>query len=161
MPPTMQDPTRITPESLRTTAGAFAAANSMARFAILKLWSPSHFYPFMIGYDKRDDLSFIDCVGRTWEWKFMPKDMPYSEWSVHYNCRRRLEPFMHVFDKKVVVKRDVFLIMGTGEEDLKKMATAVTYAVQTRPWRLEIDLWRSFVNVDYTFLNKMDDKWLE
>ena len=31
-------------------------------------------------------------------------------------------------------------ILGTDEEDLRRMAMAVTFAVQTRPWRLEIDL---------------------
>jgi hypothetical protein len=37
----------------------------------------------------------------------------------------------------------------------------VTWAVQTRPWRLEIDLWRSFVNVDVEFLEGLDRRWLD
>ena len=60
-----------------------------------------------------------------------------------------------------MVRRDLVLVMGSNEPDLKEMATAVTFAIQTRPWRLEVDLWRSFVNVDRTFLEGLDDGWLE
>ena len=31
----------------------------------------------------RRPLAFLDSVGRGWEWKFIPKDMPMSEWSAH------------------------------------------------------------------------------
>ena len=61
---------------------------------------------------------------------------------------------MHVFRGKVVLKSDLFLVMGEDEKDLQKLATAVTFAIQTRPWRLEIDLWKSFVNVDLKFLKR-------
>ncbi|MCJ1377759.1 hypothetical protein MMC17_000855 [Xylographa soralifera] len=159
--PNMLDPRTITIDSLRTRARQFNKINPQARFAVLKLWSAAHFYPFMIAYGQRWDWSFNDGIGRVWEWKFLPKDMPYSEWSVHRNCKERLEPFMHVFKGKVVLKRDLFLVMGEDEKDLQKLATAVTFAIQTRPWRLEVDLWKSFVNVDLKFLEEMDDKWLE
>ncbi|MCJ1287642.1 hypothetical protein MMC26_006994 [Xylographa opegraphella] len=157
----MTDLRLITTETLRNRAREYNKNNPQARFALLKLWSAAHFYPFMLLGSTRWQWSFRDCIGRTWEWKLIPKDMPYSEWSVHRNCKERLEPFMRVFKGRVVVKRDLFLVMGEDEKDLQKMATAVTFAIQTRPWRLEVDLWKSFVNVDLKFLEEMDDKWLE
>ena len=160
MPPNLQDP-RISTSSLRSSIRHFASKHPKARFAVLRLWSAPHFYPLMLGHDKRDNHSFVDSVGRSWEWKFIPKDMPCSEWSIHHQCRLRLQPFMHLLKGKVEVRRDLFIVMGTDEEDLLKVATAVTYAVQTKPWRLEIDLWRSFVNVDATFLEEMADAWLD
>lgn len=51
--------------------------------------------------------------------------------------------------------------MGTDEEDLKKLATATAFAIQRRPWRWEVDLWKSFVNVDFGFLDGLQDEWLE
>lgn len=56
-------------------------------------------------------------------------------------------------------KKDLILVMAQGEDELKKIATAVTYAVQTKPWRLEIDLWKSFVNVDLPFLEGLNEAW--
>lgn len=39
---------------------------------------------------------------------------------------------------------------------------AATYAVQTfDTWELEIDLWRSFVNVNLRFIEELDKRWLE
>ena len=70
-------------------------------------------------------------------------------------------PFEDFFGDRVVVKRDKYLVMGTDENDLFKLACAVTYAVQMRPWRWEIDLWKSFVNVDMAFLEALRDDWLE
>ena len=69
----------------------------------------------------------------------MPKDMPGSEMSIHYAARLRLERFEHLFDdgeKKVVVMRDLFLVMGVDEQELWRLAVAVTFAVQTEPWRV-------------------------
>ena len=60
-----------------------------------------------------------------------------------------------------MVRRDFFLFMGVDEQDLQKMATAVTFATQTRPWRLEVDLWRSSVNVDLAFVEGLAEEWLE
>ncbi|MCJ1399001.1 hypothetical protein MMC11_002203 [Xylographa trunciseda] len=160
-PRNVEDPRTITIDSLRRRARQFHENNPRARFAVLKLWSAAHFYPFMLAAEKRWEWSFHDGVGRVWEWKFIPKDMPYSEWSVHRNCSERLEPFMHVFKGRVAVKRDLFLVMGEDEKELQRLATAVTFAIQRRPWRLEVDLWKSFVNVDFKFLEEMDDKWFE
>ena len=52
-------------------------------------------------------------------------------------------------------------MMAEGEDRLQKIVSAVTFAVQTKPWLLEIDLWKSFVNIDLEFLNGLDPKWLD
>jgi hypothetical protein len=51
--------------------------------------------------------------------------------------------------------------MGTDEKNLFRLATATTFAILTRPWRWEVDLWKSFLNVDFRFLEGLDDRWLE
>jgi hypothetical protein len=53
------------------------------------------------------------------------------------------------------------LVMGENQEDLLRLAVAATFAIVTRPWRLEVDLWKSFVNVDLKFLEELDERWLE
>ena len=64
-------------------------------------------------------------------------------------------------EERVIVKRNLFLVMGTDEDDLFELAAGVTFAIQTRPFRLEVDLWKSFVNVDIAFLEALNDKWLD
>ena len=155
----MQDPTKVEP--ILSHARTFATDHPTARFAVLRIWSAPHFYPLMIGWNVREKTSFTDGLGRTWEWKFIPKDMPFSEWSIHHQARLRIGPYAPQFQDRVHVRRDAYLVMGTDQEDLLKLATAVTFAITTRPWRLEVDLWRSFVNVDIGFLEGLDEKWLE
>jgi hypothetical protein len=160
MPLGMQDPHSITP--FKSTAAAFAAKHGPnARFAILRLWSAPHFYPLMIGPENHDGTSFVDLTKRRWIWKFVPKDMPCSEFSIHLTAKNRIMPFQAFFGSRVVVKRDKYLIMGADEQDLLKLASAATYAIQMRPWRWEVDLWKSFVNVDLEFLQGLRDDWLE
>jgi hypothetical protein len=159
MPHTMQDPFSIPP--FLTTARSFSAKNPNARFAILRLWSAPHFYPLMIGFDNQDGTSFRDLTGRTFVWMFVPKDMPNSEWSMHHTARQRTQPFAGLFGGKVVVKRNAFLVMGKDEDELKRLAMATTYAIQRKPWRWEVDLWKSFVNVDLGFLEGLQGEWLE
>ncbi|KAL8954153.1 MAG: hypothetical protein Q9222_000037 [Ikaeria aurantiellina] len=60
-------------EELLHTAQSYAATRPHARFALLRLWSAPHFYPLMLGIDRRPMVSFFDAVGRVWEWKFIPK----------------------------------------------------------------------------------------
>lgn len=117
----------------------------------------------MLGYERRPICSFLDDRGRAWEFKFVPKDMPYSEWSIHQQLTLRLEPYKKILGlgKEVVVARDAVLVMGIDEEDLRLRVGGVVWAVQTRPWRLEVDLWRSWINVDGKFLEGLDGAWLE
>ena len=58
-------------------------------------------------------------------------------------------------------KRDLYVVMADDAEELMKLATGVMFALQTKPWKLEVDLWKSFVNVDLAFLEGLDDKWLD
>jgi hypothetical protein len=87
--------------------------------------------------------------------------MPFSEFSIHNIARSRVERFQRLFGQKVIVCRDAYLVMGETEDECHKFSCAVTFAVQTRPWRLEVDLWRSFVNVTGEFLESLPDRWLD
>ena len=51
--------------------------------------------------------------------------------------------------------------MGENEDDLVRRAVGATYAIVTRPWRLELDVWKSFVNVDLAYLEAMDKRWFD
>lgn len=94
-------------------------------------------------------------------WMFVPKDMPNSEWAIHRAARERIDPFKELFMDRVVAKRDSILVMGEDEMDLMKLAMATTYAIQRKPWRWEVDLWKSFVNVDFAFLERLQDGWFD
>ncbi|KAB2572944.1 hypothetical protein DBV05_g8399 [Lasiodiplodia theobromae] len=159
LPPTLQDPHSIDP--LLNHARRFARDNGpTACFSVLKLWSAPHFWPLMLGFDNRDNTSFADGAGRMWEWKFIPKDMPYSEWSVHQSARGRIEPYRaRLFGKKVVVRKDAFLVMGCDREECRRLTTAAVWAVNTRPWRLEVDPWKSWFGVDLAFLEGLGGRW--
>ena len=148
-------------DHMLTTARKFAKDHDNARFAALRLWSAPHFYPLMVGLENRLGTEFTDGLDRAWEFCFVPKDMPGSEYSIHHASRLRITPFKHLFKDKVLVMRDLFLVMGEDEADLQKYAVATTFAIQTDPWRLEVDLWRSFVNVDIGFLEELQREWLD
>lgn len=148
-------------EELLRTARKFSGVHEDARFAILRLWSAPHFWPLMVGLDTRYLYSFSDARGRSWEFNFMPKDFSHAEKSMHFNTQKRINQYEHVLGERVFVKRDLILVMGENEEDLLKYATAATFAIIEEPWRLEIDLWRSFVNIDLRFLENLKEEWLE
>jgi len=235
---------------LLTKARPFAAQHPTARFSLIKLWSAPHFYPLMLQPPSRLATAFIDPMSRSWEWKFLPKDMPASEWSIHNTVRLRLGCLRQAMlgvsneelalaakkkaeqedleklktliqqqqkekeeekknggttttgknkkdknvknkkkglwerqydarkkewnsqekwkadskwsygycelDDRVFHRGDLILVMGTDQEDLLKWSTAVTFALQTKPWLREVDLWKSFVNVDLEFLERLD-----
>ncbi|KAI1112839.1 hypothetical protein F5Y14DRAFT_244471 [Nemania sp. NC0429] len=140
----------------------FAARNpGSARFAVLRLWSAPHFYPAMLGDGNRIGCSFLDCAARSWRWNFIPKDMPVSEWSMYNNLKTRLDLVARQLGGRVVHRGDVVLVMGADSLDLLRHAMAVTFAIQTKPWFREFDLWKSFVNVDIAFLETLDPYWLD
>ncbi|OTA94692.1 hypothetical protein M434DRAFT_394488 [Hypoxylon sp. CO27-5] len=160
----------VTPDQwpvLLPLARAFASkhsnANNNPRFAILRIWSAPHFYPAMIGDFNRHATAFLDGAGRSWIWKFIPKDMPISEWSMYNTLKLRLELLKDqlAVGERVIHRNEVILVMGLDELDLLKYVTAVTFAIQTKPWHREIDLWKSFVNVDIQFLEGLDPYWLD
>ena len=57
------------------------------------------------------------------------------------------------FGEHVILKGDMYFLMGKDQAELKRLTAGVAWAVQNEPWRLEIDRWNSFVNVDVTFLD--------
>lgn len=117
----------------------------------------------MLGDWNRQATAFMDGYARSWIWKFIPKDMPISEWSMYNTLKLRLELLKDQLQvgKRVIHRNEVMLVMGTDEVDLLKYVTAVTFAIQTKPWHREIDLWKSFVNVDLEFLESLDPYWLD
>jgi hypothetical protein len=157
----LKDPTGLDRDFLIDKAKQFRAQHASAKFAALRLWSAPHFYPLMLGLDSRPECAFLDDRDRCWEFKFIPKDLAHSEWSIHYQLSLRLEPYKRMFREQAIVAKDLVLVMGQDEKNLRQLAEGVTWAVQTRPWRLEIDLWRSFVNVDVEFLEGLDRRWLD
>jgi hypothetical protein len=156
------DPAPFDRAYLLDKARKFKDKHGSACFSALRMWSAPHFYPLMLGIDKRKMVAFLDDRERLWEFKFIPKDMPYSEWSVHQQLSLRLEPYRKMLKKEqVIVARDLILVMGEDRKECRRLSEGVTWAVTTRPWRLEIDFWRSFVGVDLAFLEGLDEKWLE
>ncbi|KAM7215461.1 hypothetical protein V8F06_009127 [Rhypophila decipiens] len=188
---------------LRAAARKFStskqfSADKPPRFALLRLWSAPYYYPLVMMLGMRQHVSFIDPVGRAWEWKFIPKDMPMSEWSLHNTTMLRLgflrEQLMGLgcgtgfvtpinrpkpwqegkfaagdkwahgkseMDDRVVHRGDLVLVMGEGEEDLLKWCMTVTFALQTKPWLREVDLWKSFVNIGLDELEGLNEYWLD
>jgi hypothetical protein len=142
-------------------ARKFASQNPTARFALLRVWSAPHFYPLMVGMHMRQFTSFLDPSGRSWEWRFVPKDMPGSEISAHTTTTKRLEWIKSHVKDKVMSRGDLILVMGQDEFELLRLSTLVTFAMQTKPWLREIDLWKSFINVELDVLEGLDPFWLD
>ncbi|KAA8568094.1 hypothetical protein EYC84_008502 [Monilinia fructicola] len=144
MPEWMEDPGKIPP--LINIARTFLEFQSQRQIRLVKLM---------------ERPLFLSSDGRMFTWLFVPKDLPNSEFSMHAACKNRIEPFKKQFGSNVVAKRDKYLVMGKDERELAKIAAGVTYAVQMRPWRQEVDLWRSFINVDLKFLEGLGERWWE
>ena len=112
----------------------------------------------MLGFENREIMGFEDEFVRHWTWKFVSKDKAGSEWSMQRSVEVRVDRFKKQFGKQVIVKRDM---LRKDEEELKCFAVAVTFAAQITPWRLNIDLWKSFVNGDMAFLEALNETWLD
>lgn len=154
----MEDPHTV--KDLRVHAAAFAKKHPNARFSLLRLWSSAYFYPLMIGPDNHDSTAFRDLIGRRYIWMFVPKDMGCSKFSMHYTAKTRIIPYENTFFKgSVVTKRDKYLVMGKDEGNCKRLTAAAVFAAECKPWRQEVDLWKSFLNVDEKFLKGLKEKW--
>ena len=115
----------------------------------------------MIGYDNRAGTTFTDGPGRTWEWKFVPKDMLFSHFSIQRSAEMRIEPHRWFFGNKVVCRKDMYLVMGEDREECRRLTTAAAWAIATRPWRLEVDAWKSWFNVDVGLVEGLHKRWWE
>jgi len=145
---------------LLAVAQRYSTRNAGARFALLRLWTHTHLYPLMLGDKNREYFSFGDGIEGSWEWKFVPKHMPRSEWSMQHSIDLLLERIKRKYGRHFAVKRDMVLVMGESEASLRENLTVVAFQLQTKPWRQEIDWWKSFVNVDLAWLENLDKKWL-
>ena len=160
----LQSATMVPPpkENLLRCVHKYASTNFNARFAVLRIWSAPHFWPLMVGLDNRDGTCFCNTKGRVWQWNFVPKDKPFSNCSMHLASTNRLRPYKAKLDRNVFLMRDIWVVMGKDEEELRLMASAATFAIQTEPWRLEVDWWKSFINIDLDFISKMNEiGWLD
>ncbi|KAK8151559.1 hypothetical protein BC567DRAFT_239398 [Phyllosticta citribraziliensis] len=158
----LADPDKLEP--LLTTAQKFAAKNGADTccFSVLSLWSAAHFWPLMLGFGMRGDLAFFDTASRAWEWKFVPKDMPFAERSMHKALALRFAPFQAAnaqLRDQIVFRRDRVLIVGKDRHECEVLTMAAAWMMTTRPWRLEIDLWKSWVGVDLELLEGLDQGW--
>lgn len=150
-------------------ARAFAQGKPVAKFSLLRMWSAPHFYPLMVGYWNRPHVVFADSCGRAWEFKFVPKDLEGSELSAMHATSGRVKLIverarMHNgvdLSRHFVSRGDAVLVMAESEEELFRLSTIVTFVMQTKPWLREVDLWRSFVNVELDFLDSLDPAWLD
>jgi hypothetical protein len=102
---------------------------------------------------------FVDDRGRPWQWRFLPKNSPWSESRVQMEMEHRMKLFN--FGDQVIVARDPLMVMGKDKMDCRRLSEGVTWAVQAQLWLQEVDFWRSFVDVDAAFLEGLDHKWLE
>lgn len=153
--------------------GGGEGAATAVRFSLLRLWSAPHFYPLMVGYWNRYNVVFMDSCGRSWEFKFVPKDLEGSELSAMHATSGRLNLVVERARARAgggggqdlaghfVCRGDAILVMAGSEEELFRLSTIATFAMQTKPWLREVDLWRSFVNVDLDFLQGLDPAWLD
>ncbi|KAI3395247.1 hypothetical protein diail_1600 [Diaporthe ilicicola] len=140
-----------------------------ARFSLLRLWSAPHFYPLMVGYWTRGHVVFTDSCARSWEFKFVPKDLEGSEMSAMHITSSRIKAVVEMardhggaeLGRRLVCRGDAVLVMAESEEELLRLSTMATFVLQTKPWLREVDLWRSFVNVDLAFLQDLDPAWLD
>lgn len=75
--------------------------------------------------------------------------------------KMRLDVLEKQFGDRVVQRADLILVMGEDSADLFKYCTAVTFAMQTKPWLREVDLWKSFINVSWEFVHDLEPFWLD
>ncbi|POS74167.1 hypothetical protein DHEL01_v207434 [Diaporthe helianthi] len=156
------------PELLRS-AQAFAKDEPAAKFSLLRLWSAPHFYPLMVGYQDRCSMAFIDPCERSWEFKLVPKDLEGSELIAMHATASRINLVVERaqthdgvdLSGHFVARGDAILVMAGSDEELLRLSTIATFAMQTKPWLREVDLWRSFVNVELGFLQGLDPSWLD
>lgn len=132
-----------------------------ARFAVLRLWSSPYFWTVMQDAPDLENTSFLDPLGRGWTSQFMLKDRPNSEEYVYDELDGRLKHLERQFRDRVMHRANVVLVMGTSALELFRYAVAVTFVLQARKWNHEVDLWKSFVNVDLGFLEGLDSYWLD
>lgn len=151
----LADPTPLNRDYIVKAANKFAAQHGSARFSALRMWSAPHFYPM----EASGNETFADDSGRYWDWRYMPKDSPLSEWNTHKIVSDIMDQYRRIWGNQVRVARDLILVMGKDADECRRLSEGVTWATQTRRV-YEMDFWRSFVNVDAGFLERLHPVWL-
>ncbi len=71
-------PVRFKGPDMLAVAREYATTRPNARFALLRLWSASYFYPLPLeNVNERPDTTFADVCDRRFEWTVLPKVEPY------------------------------------------------------------------------------------
>lgn len=151
------------PIDLLSLAQFYAKKHKSARYALLRVYTHPLFWPLQMGNEVRYPHTFTDAHSRSWQWKFYPKDVDSVHRDMHRVVAGRLERFRAAGQlprHKVFVNRDIILVMGDDQEDLEQLMLGTVFGIQGIPWRLEIDFWRSFVDVGVEFLEGLDKEWL-
>jgi len=66
---------------------------------------------------------------------------------MHHTVDLRLQRWKAQLGDNVKLRMDIILVMGKTQQELETYMFGTVYALHTNPWRLEIDFWRSFINV--------------
>ena len=80
---------------------------------------------------------------------------------MQHNIDLQLARIKKQFGKNFEVKREMVLVMAEDEEKMPDLLTSIVFQLQTNQWRYEVDWWKSFVNVDLSFLAGLDRVWLD
>ncbi|KZZ99665.1 hypothetical protein AAL_02237 [Moelleriella libera RCEF 2490] len=143
------------------SANRFEAQHPGARFAVLRLWSGPQYYFEPVTDEQRRVLDFVDNCGEIWAWNALPKDAPWSSTVMRESVVRRLALMDERFAGQVLTRGDVVLVMGKTGRELLKLCSCVTYALQSKPWNKEVDLYKSFINVTRRGLTILHPDWLK
>lgn len=143
------------------SANRFEAQHPGARFAVLRLWSGPQYYFEPVTDEQRRVLDFVDNCGEIWAWNALPKDAPWSSTVMRESVVRRLALMDERFAGQVLTRGDVVLVMGKTGRELLKLCSCVTYALQSKPWNKEVDLYKSFINFTRRGLTILHPDWLK
>lgn len=142
-------------------------------YSLLRIKSEDDYWPFLdLPGDTAEEMAFSDPMGRSWQWKYKPKDMPSSECDVHQLTRDLLDQRAPSIEPKGAKKREekgakyytrarIDLVLVLSETSNKGMEHATFTAAYLRkvPSGIDIDWARSFLNVDAGFLRRLSPEW--
>lgn len=78
-----------------------------------------------------------------------------SEFAAQQATASCLSPWVKHFEGHVVTLSDLILVMGEDALNCLGFCIAITWAIQTKPWLMEIDLWKRFISIDIKALPRL------
>lgn len=72
---------------------------------------------FIVGPYNRPMASLLGSLNRSWEFKFVSKDIPCSEFNAHHTAERTLDTLRHKLGNRIVNRGNPVLFMGEDERD--------------------------------------------